>query len=191
VHHIDPQCRVDRSSVQAVRGALQRPAGETLAATVLSGGCYAWTGGAREAVGEDVRALKDAGLSVATEATTSTGTRPTTRCVSAALAIEVTRITTLSWSLSSQNPAIHVGSRGLAWATGQSARSATTSGVVVQRRQLIGVGNILLKASQPRVPSRAALRNIFVTLQFIRSSETAGVIGSSLTPITSRFRQTA
>src|SRR5262245_43453560 len=95
-------------------------------------------GGARQAVGENVRALKDFGLSVTTEAATSSDTRATTTFMSAALTIEAIRITTASWSPSSQNPAIHVGSIGVAWATGQSAMSATSSGPAVQRRQLIG-----------------------------------------------------
>src|SRR5262249_29001375 len=69
--------------------------------------------------------------------------------MSAALAIDVTSSTTLSRSLSSQNPAIHAGSTGLAWAIGKTASSATTGSPQAHRRQLIG----------ERVPYSRRLRN--------------------------------
>src|SRR5262249_18293929 len=68
----------------------------------------AWIGGAREAVGENLRALKNPGLRIATEVTSSNDTRETTGFVSVTLTIEVIRITTVSRSPSSQNPSIHV-----------------------------------------------------------------------------------
>jgi hypothetical protein len=57
---------------------------------------YAVTGGAREVVCENIWAPKDSGLSVVTGTKTSSDTRATTNCLSAALAIDVTQIITLS-----------------------------------------------------------------------------------------------
>ena len=110
VHHVDLQCRADPSTevASSARGASQHPRAIQVATAGLRGGSYAWTGGAREAAADNVRAPKDAGSSVATEATTGAG-EATTRFMSTALAIDATRS---SWSPLSQNPAIHVGSGG-------------------------------------------------------------------------------
>src|SRR5215475_10664523 len=98
MHHVDSQCHVTASpNGQAVGGASQNPRAIRVTAAVLSRRSYAWTGGAREAIGDDVRAVNNSGFSVATETATSADTRAGARFVSTAVAIDVTRITTSSW----------------------------------------------------------------------------------------------
>src|SRR5262245_18842696 len=93
MHQVDLQCRVDRLTEGSCARPSPRPRAIRVATAGRSDGSYAWTGGAREAVGENFRALKDSSSNVATGATTDSGTGGTTRVMSAALSIEMTRIT--------------------------------------------------------------------------------------------------